>query len=241
VHEPEAIVRQVRALWEHETRINLHRYPIAVTLSAGDLIVEGQVEHIIAKKRALELAASVVGIRGIVDRLRVTPAQAMEDGELCDHVRDALLQESALENCSIRLWDKGKLRTIQDRSASSSATIDVEINAGVVTLNGNVPSLTHKRIAGVLVWWVPGSRDVINGLEVVPVQDDNDDEITDAVRMVLQKNPFVDASQIAISTRTSVVTLTGSVRNPAEKQMAECDAWYVFGVDQVSNQLTVRE
>ena len=59
--------------------------------------------------------------------------------------------------------------------------------------------------------------------------------------MVLQKNPFVDASQIAISTRTSVVTLTGSVRNPAEKQMAECDAWYVFGVDQVSNQLTICE
>jgi osmotically-inducible protein OsmY len=88
---------------------------------------------------------------------------------------------------------------------------------------------------------VPGSRDVINGLEVVPVQDDTDDEITDAVRIVLKKNPFVDASQINVSTRNCVVILTGLVRNQTERQLAECDVWYVFGVDQVSNQLTVRE
>ncbi len=240
VPEPEVIVRQVRALLEHETRINLHRYPIEVTLSDGDLIVAGEVEHIIAKKLALERAASVAGIKGIVDRLRVAPAEHMEDGEIRDHVRNALLQESALENCSLRIWDKGELRTIEDRRATSSATIDVEVNDGVVTLNGQVPSLTHKRIAGVLAWWVPGSRDVINGLEVVPVQDDTDDEITDAVRIVLQKNPFVDASQLAVSTTNSVVTLSGSVRSQAEKQMAECDAWYVFGVDNVSNRLTPR-
>jgi osmotically-inducible protein OsmY len=241
VHESETIVRQVRAVLEREPRINLHRYPIEVTMSDGDLIVEGEVEHIIAKKLALERAAAVVGIKGIVDRLRVAPAKHMEDGEIRDHVRDALLQELALENCSIRIWDKGELRTIHDSSATSSATIDVEMTGGVVTFNGQVPSLTHKRLAGVLAWWVPGSRDVINGLEVVPVQDDTDDEITDAVRIVHQKNPFVDASQIAINTRNAVVTLEGLVRNQTEKRLAEYDAWYVFGVDGVINQLTVRE
>lgn len=241
VHEAEAIVRHVRAALEHEPRINLHRYPIAVTFEAGDLTVEGEVEHIIAKKLALELAAAVPGVKGIVDRLRVTPAAPMEDGEIRDHVRDALVQEFAFEDCSIRIWDKGELRTIQDRSAASSATIEVEVNAGVVILNGQVPSLTHKRLAGVFAWWVPGSRDVVNGLDVVPVQEDNDDEITDAVRLVLQKNPFVEASQIAVRTRNCVVTLEGIVRNHTEKQMAECDAWSVFGVDKVSNLLTVRE
>ena len=239
--ESETIIRQVRALLEHGTRINLHRYPIEVSMSNGDLIMEGEVEHIIAKKLALELAASVAGIKGIVDRLRVTPAEPMEDGAIRDHIRDSLLQESALANCSIRIWDKGVLHTIQDRSATSSATIDIEITDGVVTFNGQVPTLTHKRIVGVLAWWVPGSRDVINGLEVVPVQPDSDDEITDAVRIVLEKNPFLDASQINVTTHNAVVTLAGLVRNQTEKQLAEFDAWYVFGVDRVSNQLTVRE
>ncbi|HEX5022545.1 MAG TPA: hypothetical protein VFX54_17890 [Candidatus Binatia bacterium] len=29
---------------------------------------------------------------------------------------------------------------------------------------------THKRLAGVLAWWVPGTRDVVDGLEEVPAE-----------------------------------------------------------------------
>lgn len=101
--------------------------------------------------------------------------------------------------------------------------------------------LSHKRIAGVLAWWVPGSRDVVNGLEVLPPMEDNDEEITEAVSLVLKKNAFVDASQIRVSTHNAVVMLDGLVTNETEKRMAEFDAWYVFGVDAVVNQLAVRE
>jgi len=31
------------------------------------------------------------------------------------------------------------------------------VEDGVVTLNGRVPSLSHKRLAGALAWWNPGS------------------------------------------------------------------------------------
>ena len=58
---------------------------------------------------------------------------------------------------------------------------------GVVTLNGEVPSLSHKRLAGVLAWWVPGTRDVINGLEEVPPEEDNDDELIDAMHVACWK------------------------------------------------------
>jgi osmotically-inducible protein OsmY len=37
-----------------------------------------------------------------------------------------------------------------------------------------------------------------------------------------------------------VVTLTGSVPRQAERKLAEDDAWYIFGVDQVVNQLEIR-
>jgi osmotically-inducible protein OsmY len=111
------------------------------------------------------------------------------------------------------------------------------VEAGVVTLNGQVPSLSHKRLAGVLAWWVPGSRDVINGLEVMPPEEDNDDEITDAVRLALEKDPFVNAAQVRVRTKHAIVTLEGLVAHDTEKHMAECDAWYVFGVDKVINTL----
>lgn len=87
------------------------------------------------------------------------------------------------------------------------------------------------RLAGVLAWWVPGSRDVVNGLGVEPPEEDNDDEVSDAVRLVLEKDPFVDATRIDVSTRDYVVTLEGLVPAVGEREMAEFDAWYVFGVD----------
>jgi osmotically-inducible protein OsmY len=91
----------------------------------------------------------------------------------------------------------------------------------------------------VLAWWVPGSREVINGLAVEPPEEDSDDEITDAVLLVLEKDRFVTADQIRVRTQGRVVTLEGLVPNATIREMAEFDAWYVFGVDQVVNLLEV--
>ena len=78
---------------------------------------------------------------------------------------------------------------------------------------------------------------MVNGLEVSPVQEDNDGEITEAVKLVLEKDPLINASHIRVATRSAAVTLEGLVANPAESEMAEMDAWYVFGVDSVINRL----
>jgi len=50
----------------------------------------------------------------------------------------------------------------------------------------------------------------------------------------------VNASQIRIGAREAVVRLTGLVPSEAERDMAERDAWYVFGVDEVENLIEVR-
>jgi len=239
VTRKEKILGEVRAAFEHERRINLHRYPIQIAFSDGDLVLEGEVEDIIAKKLALELAAALPGVSGIVDRLCVTPAQPMGDGEIRDHIRDALLQEPVFASCAIRVWEKGRVTMVREATREPASMIESRVDEGVVTLNGQVSSLSHKRLAGVLAWWVPGSRDVVNGVEVVPPEDDNDDEVTDAIRLVLEKDPFVPADQIRAHTHDAVVTLEGLVMNETEKRMAECDVWYVFGVEKVINHLTV--
>lgn len=233
------VLDRVREALHSEARIRGTGTPIHLAFLDGDLVMEGEVDHIAGKKLALEAAARIPGVAGIVDRLRVQPATPMGDGEIRDHVRNALLQETVLADCTIREWSKGQIDTAREPPAPTGM-IDIRVADGVVTLDGDVAGLGKKRLAGVLAWWVPGSRDVINGLGVTPPERDNDDAITDAVRQVLEKDPLVSATAIEVGTRRAVVTLLGSVPNEMERSLAEADAWYVFGVDGVVNRLDVQ-
>src|SRR5690606_22823643 len=105
--------------------------------------------------------------------------------DILAHVRDALLQESAFAECTLRVRLGDRVETVHEPPQESQGTIEVRVEDGVVTLDGEIQSLSHKRLAEVLAWWVPGSRDVVNGLGVEPPQEDNDEEIADAARLVL--------------------------------------------------------
>jgi osmotically-inducible protein OsmY len=233
------VLAAVRAALHSEPRIHATDAPIHLAFSGYELTMEGEVDHIAGKKLALEAPARVPGVSRIIDRLHVQPATPMGDGEIRDKVRDALVEEVVLSSCAIRMWVKGQLETAQE-PPDATGTIEVSVENGIVTLDGDVAGPGQKRLAGVLAWWVPGSRDVINGIGVTPPEQDSEAAVTDAVLQVLEKDPFVDAASIHVYTRGGVVTLTGSVPREAERKLAEDDAWYVFGVDRVVNQIEVR-
>ncbi len=238
--QKEDITKSVRAAFEHEPRINLHHYPVNMDFKDGVLTLEGDVEHVVAKKLAMELAVAVPGVSGIVDRLHVVPARRMGDGAVLDAVRNALLEESALQNCTIKVKHKGRVELVREGIPEARGVIEISVTDGVVLLDDHVSNLGQKRLAGVLAWWVPGSRDVINGMAVEPPEEDSDEEIIDAVRLVLEKDRLVNNVNIRVTARNSVVTLEGEVPSDSQRNMAEFDAWYVFGVDKVENTLTVR-
>jgi osmotically-inducible protein OsmY len=233
------VLDAVRAALASEPRVDLHNHPVAMDLEGDTLTLEGEVASVAAKKLALEAAVTPPEVTGVIDRLRVTPAQPMGDGQIRELVRDALLQEPAFEECTIRETAKGETITLREPPVHGRGCIEVEVTDGVVTLNGEVPGLDNKRLAGVLAWWVPGSRDVINGLAVEPPEEDSFDLIAEGVRLALEKDPFVDASQLRVGVRGTVVTLAGLLPSEAQRDMAECDAWYVFGVDKVVNRIEV--
>lgn len=241
MNRQEQVVSSVAAVLEQEPCVNLHDFPLNLEYSSGLLTIEGEVEHIMAKKRALEVAAAVSGVDRIIDRLRLVPASRMQDGEIRDHVCNALLAENYLGTSAIWAIVKGKAEVVREADQDMDGNIDVEVKDGVVVLNGAVSSLSAKRLAGVLAWWVPGTRDVVNGLEVIPPQEDSDDEVVDALILALEKDPFVNASQIRVRSSMFNVTLEGVVKSQAEKRIAEADAWYLFRVDRVHNLLQVRE
>ncbi len=235
----------LKTLWaalEREPRINLHRWPLQIGLTDDSvLILEGDVGSIAAKKLVLEFAGATPSVRGVVDRMRVAPSEPRGDGAILDSLTALLLDARELKNCTLRVIRKGETLTLQEAGGDdASGDLLVSVKDGVVTLDGWVISLSHKRMAGALAWWVPGCRDVVNALEVQPPEQDNDDEVSDALSLVLEMDPMIPhPEQIRILTRNYVVTLEGLVGSEAEKNRAEQDAWGLFAVDRVINHLAV--
>jgi len=164
----------------------------------------------------------------------------MSDGGIADHLRRRFAQEPAFRNLSIAERRGGRLELVRAAEDGAAGEIDLEVEDGVVTLDGAAPSLASKRLAGVMTWWTPGVRDVVNGMAVEPPEEDGPIAIEEAVKLALESDPFVDADQIRVGVRGAVVRLTGLVKSEGMRETAEADAWYVFGVDDVINQIEVR-
>ncbi len=234
----EEILEKVRDALASEPLVGA-QHGISLALADGDLTMEGEVATVAAKKLALECAAAVPGVAGIVDRVRVAPASRMGDAEIRAELCQSLAGEPVFADCTIEERRADKVELYRDAPAGAVGRIEVAVEDGVVTLNGALPSLARKRLAGVLAWWLPGSRDVINGIAVEPPEEDNAYEIEEAVRIALEKDPFVDAGQVKVGVDGAVVRLTGLVPTESERDMAGFDAWYVFGVDRVINEIEV--
>ncbi len=236
----EAVVKQVCAAIEHEAHLDLVAYPIEVRFNGGDLMLEGEVPNVSSKRLAVRAAAKVPGAGRVVDQLRVATERA-GDGATRDAVCKLILRDIDFQNCGLYARVKGQREMLREPVVNPSGAIEVGVADGVVTLNGHVISLSHKRLVGVLAWWARGCRDVVNNLEVVPAEADNDDEIADALRLVFESDPYVHAEQIGIQSRDGVITLDGVVASDGERKRAELDAWYLFAVDRVVNHIEVRQ
>lgn len=237
---PAEVITDVKAALSSEERLTSVFEGITLECDGeGVLTMEGEVDSVAQKRIALERAASVGGVSGIADRLRVKPSQFMEDKAIRRHVCRALAEDAAFLNLTLKENLNGEVQDYRASAGPAAGDIVVETQEGVVTLNGAVPSLEHKRLAGVLAWWVPGSRDIINGIAVEPPETDSPDKIEAAVRIALDHDPFMDAADIRVGVRHRIVRLTGAAADDRQRHMAECDAWYVFGVDDVINEIKV--
>lgn len=234
------ILGKVNEALSAERRLIAARGAYEVTIDeSGVITLEGEVDKIAEKRIALERTAAVRGVAGIVDRLRVRPSQPMKDKVIRHHILGALARDLAFANIDLYEREEGGITAYRSSPQSSAGEIIVESCDGVVTLSGSVSSLEHKRLAGVLAWWTPGSRDVVNGLAVEPEEEDGPYKLEEAVRLAFEMDPFLDAGQIKVGVRHRVVRLTGVVPSQDQSRMAEYDAWTVFGVDDVINEIEI--
>lgn len=236
----QGVLKQINAAFERESRMGLHQHPVTMSLDKDVITLEGDLDGIAAKKLALGIAGAAPGIRGVVDRLRVIPAEHKGDGDIRVALGNFLLQEPSLSRVGLRSWHKGQGEIVKTaRTDDTDGSIEFSVEDGIITLDGEVISLSHKRLAGVLAWWTPGCRDVVNGLGIVPPEEDGDHEIVDALRLVLERDPGVHAEQIRVSADNYAVILEGMVGTELERKTAELDAWYIFAVSNVINRIEV--
>ena len=106
-------------------------------------------------------------------------------------------------------------------------TIDVAVEDGVVTLDGEVPGLGLKRRAGVLAWWFLAAATSSMGSVWRRSK-----KTTTTERSPMPSAPSSRKTRSSTLTRsayrrtTRVVTLHGQVSTDSEREAAESDAWW---------------
>jgi len=149
-----------------------------------------------------------------------------------EHVDDAMLAT------------KVKIALARDK-ATDARDIDVEVNRGIVQLNGFVDSAAEKSAATTVASGVEGVKEVRNNLAVdtgvrTAGEVFDDALLTAKVKTALFGNRDTKAHQISVETQHGVVQLSGFVDSPEAKASATTVAKSVTGVQSVDNQLSIK-
>jgi osmotically-inducible protein OsmY len=232
---PDIDLHTIHAALERHPRLHLQPGDVDIRLEGDTLVLNGTVDDIAARRLVPAIVSETIRGKGLLDRLRIRQDEQRDDSELAIAAERLLTQEPVFTGIRVvRRQRVGHEVPAQDE-------LWVSVVDGVVRLSGTVGSLSHRRIAEALAWWVPGVTDVDNRLYVSPAERDSDDEITDAVRMLLEKDPWIDPGHLGIHTRDRVVTLSGMLPGEEQKRMAENNCWYVAGVRDVVNRIATAE
>ncbi|MCP3708683.1 BON domain-containing protein [Paraburkholderia sp. CNPSo 3274] len=240
----DTVLRRVMAAFERESHLKLQHHPVHMRFDGDVLTVAGEVPDIASMKRLLRLTRLFSEGMPVVGQLRVTAEPRVGDGELRRQVCDRLAQAAEFRDCMICARAKGQIQvlrgTMDQAGNEGSGVVEVTVEDGVVTLTGQVISIPHRHLASAISWWVGGCRDVLNLLELVPAEADSDDEISEALRLVLEIDPRVRGDQITINVENHVIELAGWVASGAERRHAEQDAWCLDAIEGVVNRIQVR-
>ncbi|MBD3257515.1 BON domain-containing protein, partial [candidate division GN15 bacterium] len=177
----------------------------------GVVTLSGTTDNVLAKERASAIAAATVGVRSIVNRIKVKPTMTRTDTELATSVNSALLTDPAAD----------------------SYEIDITVNNGIVTLTGTVESWQEKQLAATVVKGVAGVRGVQNDIAIDYEEDRPDMEIKADITKRLANDIRVDDNGITVDVTEGAVDLGGTVGSLTEKNRATADAW-VAGVKSVN-------
>lgn len=191
---------------------------IGVSANDGVITLSGVVDSYSKKIAAEKAAQRVHGVKvvatDIETKLGSWPAKT--DTEIAEAVRSALKWNSAVNE------DK----------------IEVKVDNGWVTLDGEVQWAYEKISAQNNVEGLVGVRGVTNSIRIKTKEIDTKD-IKNKIAAAFHRSAALDANAIRLEVSGGRVTLRGTVSSWAEKESAEQIAWSSPGVLVVDNHIEI--
>ncbi len=191
---------------------------IGVLVKEGTVTLNGFVESHWEKWAAVGAAKRVCGVKAIADdiEVRLPSSYHHSDGDI------AAAAASQIE------W----ATTIPEE------TVKITVREGFITLDGTVEWRFQKDAAERAVQSLMGVKGVSNLILIKP-------EVTASgieadISSAFERSALLDADNIKVKVVEKEITLSGEVRNHAERDQAERIAWRASGVSSVDNQITVK-
>lgn len=198
-----------------ERALNLEKgvFPddVDVSASQGIVTLSGPVNNLLAKERAVRIAESIRGVRGVIDRISVTPV-SRSDADIGKDIQAALRQDPATESYRVAA-------SVQD---------------AVARLTGSVGSRAEKQLAARIAKGVKGVKEVRNDVAINDPSKRTDAEIAADIKARLQWDIWINGNLIDADVRGGKVTLAGIVGSAIAKVRAFDDSW-VNGVASVDD------
>ena len=193
----------------------------------GVVTLTGTVSEESHKSLAQETVGSLPGVKSVDNRLEIKGERPAENSDA---------------------WLMMKVKTILflHRSLSDSKT-EVNVNDGIVTLQGEATSQAQKELTTEYAKDVEGVKEVNNEMTVTKTSKKartvgekiDDASITAQVKMALLYHRSTSALNTKVETKRGMVTLYGKASNAAEMNLATKLANDVNGVKSVKNRMTI--
>lgn len=231
-----ASARQESQIWTtYALSPYLRAHDLKVSVVNGKATLTGTVEEEVNKELASAIAMGVIGITDVDNKIEVKanylPTQNARG--YGDHIDDLSISSTIKSKL---LWSK----------YADSRAVKIDTQAGNVTLTGTATTPEDKALAGRLAAATRGVRTVDNNLVInsdtnssakatIDVTNTlSDSWITAKVKSTLLYSNNVTGSNIAVSTKDGVVTLSGKLDTGAERALAIELTQNVRGVKRVS-------
>jgi osmotically-inducible protein OsmY len=206
-----------RVLEELDWEPSIDASAIGVAAKDGVVTLSGTVTSYAQKKNAERAAKRVAGVKAVAEDLgiKLPGAAARSDTDIAQSVLSSLRFNVSIPHEHIQV-------TVED---------------GWVTLDGEVEWQFQKSTAENAMKYTMGVKGIINRINVKPRISAAD--VKTKIEGAFARRAQLDANQIKIEAVDNKVVLRGNVRTWQAKEQAEDAAWSAPGVSSVENKVVV--
>ncbi len=198
----------------------VHSARITVVVENGRVILSGDAPTLYTIQTAMEVAACVQGVHSVHSELRVSrPPAGPSDAAIRNYAEQILRWNASI----------------------SAGRIGVRVDAGVLTLEGEVDAYWKRSRAELLMLDIEGIVGVINQLAVVPELVPQDQVIAEDVKFAIERRTCRQQDSITVEVSQGLVTLTGHVPSLWSKHNTPHLVESILGVKGVIDNLVVAE